>query len=283
MSVRARSIFRGIVIDVKNVPQPQNYARKISITVRVGEVLKGSPAKTVTFVGNVFGQREARFNLWKKSKAEFLWFDFGAESLDASDPKTVRGLTQPYLAERWHAIRLSPPDPDERRYANYSEALTKGTFGMGMQVYESPREILAHVKKFLSDNPGNVPLAHFIIPTALAKMNDYDGGSNRLVIPVAPASEAILIKLIESPESVLGDHPSVEDLTWIRSTSVRVLSYFKSDKNIALLKSLLTDPGRGPYEQIPFTSDADRTYYWTRLAAYDVLTYWGITVPKPDL
>lgn len=283
MAAQARSVFRGVVVDVQHLPVKEGFAPEISITVRVDRALKGAPSKTMTFTGSIFGRREDRFARWKESKAEFLWFDFGKQSDEVSAPGNVRGLIAPQLFERWSAIRLSIPDPQEERLANHSEALASGTFGMDLRVYKDPKEILFRVEQFLSDATGKVPLINFMIPPELAQKTGFDAGDNRLVIPVTPASEAIMRHLIDSPESLLGKNPSPAQAVWIRSHAIRVLSYFKSQKNIVLLKSLLTDAGKGSFEGIPLAGDAPHTYYWTRLAAYDVLKFWGIDVAMPDL
>jgi len=283
MAAQAQSVFKGVVVDVQHLPVKEGFAPQISITVRVDKALKGTPSKTITFAGNIFGRREDRFARWKESKAEFLWFDFGKRSDEAPAPGKVRGLLAPHLFEQWSAIRLSPPDPQEERLANHSETLASGTFGMDLRVYKDPKEILLRVEQFLSDAPGKVPLIQFMIPPELAQKTGFDAGDNRLVIPVTPASESFMRHLIDSPESVLGKDPSPAQAVWIRSHAVRVLSYFKSEKNIDLLKSLLTDAGKGTSEGVPFGGDAPRTYYWTRLAAYDVLKFWGVDVAMPDL
>ncbi len=284
MAVRARSIFQGVVIGVKTPPAPPNTNPQIEFTVHVGKVLKGVPGKTVTFTGNLYGRREERYNLWKATKAKFLWFDLGLNDFAPDTTPHVQGLIAPQLFESWNEFRLSPPDRDEEKLKNYDERLPTGILGMDIQAYKSPEEVLDRLKSFLSTHPGNPPLVEFMIPNSIAQKINYDFGSNRLVIPAVSGLETILLELIRAPGSVLPVvHTEWEEI-WIRAHCVRLLGYFKSKNNVMLLKSLLTDSGKGHWDHFPFTPEnADRTYFWTRQAAYDVLTLWGVNVLKPDL
>jgi hypothetical protein len=72
------------------------------------------------------------------------------------------------------------------------------------------------------------------------------------------------------------------DRDWLRLEGVKALKPFKSDANIALLRTLLGDPavrGLTRYEAgLPV--DIGREYH-VRKAAYEVLRDWGVAVAKP--
>ena len=67
--------------------------------------------------------------------------------------------------------------------------------------------------------------------------------------------------------------------TVLREDAVKSLRTFKSDDNIALLKSLLSDVTIRN-ENRP---DGEFRVYFIRRAAYDVLSEWGTKVEKPPI
>lgn len=68
-----------------------------------------------------------------------------------------------------------------------------------------------------------------------------------------------------------------------REQAARALRYFKSEENIACVKSLLGDPGWA-YLRHPLNNNGiEVRYYGIRNAAYQTLKSWGVEVEKPTI
>jgi hypothetical protein len=67
-----------------------------------------------------------------------------------------------------------------------------------------------------------------------------------------------------------------------RAEGASALQYFRSRRNIALLKSLLNDSSYWEIRYAPAgTSNMVNRIYAVRQNAYDVLRGWGVEEPKP--
>lgn len=66
-----------------------------------------------------------------------------------------------------------------------------------------------------------------------------------------------------------------------RAESARALWYFKSDENVARVKTLLNDPGFGHYMVASQNNGVDVRHYVVREAAFGTLKSWGVNVEKP--
>ena len=64
---------------------------------------------------------------------------------------------------------------------------------------------------------------------------------------------------------------------WQRVEGIKSLEFFKSEENIARIKTFLQDPGYQEGEQ----NGAKVRYFHARDAAYRTLTYWGVKVEEP--
>jgi hypothetical protein len=67
-----------------------------------------------------------------------------------------------------------------------------------------------------------------------------------------------------------------------RAEGARALRYFRSDENIARLRTLLDDPGRAIRHHAQDNKGVEAIYF-VRHAAYETLKSWGIDVEKPVL
>lgn len=66
-----------------------------------------------------------------------------------------------------------------------------------------------------------------------------------------------------------------------REEAARALRYFRSDKNVAIVESLLTDPEWAYGQQAENNKGVEVRIYGIREKAYDTLRYWGVTAEKP--
>ena len=66
-----------------------------------------------------------------------------------------------------------------------------------------------------------------------------------------------------------------------RTEGALALRYFKSDENIAILKTLLTDPKWAYFKHPSQNGGVEIRHYGVRQNAYQTLKSWGIDVPEP--
>ena len=66
-----------------------------------------------------------------------------------------------------------------------------------------------------------------------------------------------------------------------REAAARALRFFRSDENVALAKSLLTDPNWAYQKYAEQNRGVEVRSYVVRAAAYATLTYWGVPVDQP--
>lgn len=66
-----------------------------------------------------------------------------------------------------------------------------------------------------------------------------------------------------------------------REQAARALRYFKSDDNIARLKSLLSDPGWAYFRHPENNNGIEVRHYGIRKEVYQTLKSWGVEVEKP--
>ena len=66
-----------------------------------------------------------------------------------------------------------------------------------------------------------------------------------------------------------------------REESARALRYFKSDENVARLKTLLNDPGWGYFKHPAENNGIEVRDYVVRAAAFGTLKSWGVKVEQP--
>ena len=280
MAAQARIVFRGTITDLSRIefdPKPgQPLKVRNMLTLGVAERFKGSPDRWMTLDRETVAS-DGRYELWLKNKTALLWFTFSEE-----DPRPFPGsVIGPGLklpaGQSWTAIHLSPPDPAE--FAADPRA-SKCTFSMDFSVLNTDAEKLEATRKFLKNNPGATKVCRISIPVLLTNSIGYTGPSEHLVLPVSPELEGIALRMINSPDTFLPNVHTAAEATWIRADGVKLLGNFNSEKNVTLVKSLLNDPGKGPSDSM---ESATKTYFWVRLASYNVLSDWGIKVSKPVL
>lgn len=274
---------------------PDGRVRYVS-TVKVKEVIKGSPRKTVdvlyeTWAGDKSPER------WAEHQTSFLWF-LGDK---IQDNRATNGL--PY----WNTIRLGKPIPNEPNFG-----AGRPVYSMDLECLESHEEILARARKYARRGGGSLKrhTFHFV-----------PGTVGELIVPVEPSLEKLARRMILRPQdfvspkterakmqrtlALLGDGEYRESMTrWfhseeyqrslptrvrslqldLRAEGVSALRYFKSRPNIKLVKPFLNDST----ESYPTIHTGDRIgttvrQYPYRSMAWHILKDWGVEVPQPVL
>lgn len=255
-----------------------------TIAVKVDEVIKGPRRTTTEFVAHT-SVRDDRFEHWAARRASFLCFG------NASMPEA---LTNKPLAFLWNAISLGPPFAGEQTIKGMVDF--PPVFSMDFACLDDPEEILARARQFAKRKGASAEVHVFENPPLPASRHELLW--TRLAVPVVPSLEAIARRLIKSPEDFL--RPT-QDLTAqtegerqsqanalegrrdvLRAEGIAALRYFKSKKNIALLKPLLNDPASMIEHHRDDRSDVKRVYY-IRKVGYETLGKWGVEVHKPLL
>ena len=280
LASQARVVFKGRVTDVSRLeldtPPGQPARVRISLTVAVDDRLKGNSDRWMTLDRETLAS-DTRFDLWKKSDTPLLWFVFSED-----DPRPFPGSTEgPGLplqpGRSWSAIHLTAPEAAEIAIDKFASQVT---YSASLSTVKESKDKLDAVAAFLKANTEPTKVRRLRVPVILAKIVGRDSGDQNVVVPITPDLETMATKMVSAPDSFLPKDHSASDKTVIRSSGIRALASFNNETNVALVKSLLNDPAKGPSTN---TGTAVKTHYWVRLAAYDVLTFWGIQVPKPAL
>ena len=260
---KADSVYKGRITSVS-----YDERHEISLAVGVDEVIKGTPRKTLYLLQQ--GDAFETFDKWRQSRTPFLWF----MDKPASNRPTVA----------WTCHRLGPPAG-----IGYDLLDRIDIFSMDLTVLHDPKSILEHAREFSKHNPGQPKMFKSIVSRAFVSQIGYSFDGNDMELPVTPELEPIARHLVERPEDrapKLSQLPADQErfaakwrkseLANLRVMGINALSYFKSDRNVSLLKDQLTDDS--------IMGDSHGGYvYWVRKAAYDVLQTWGVQVLLPDL
>jgi Leucine-rich repeat (LRR) protein len=108
-------------------------------------------------------------------------------------------------------------------------------------------------------------------PGTLDAGSGYDYSTTRLRVPVNDHLE-------RRARAILRGESNFD-----RADAVDALRYFKSEENIRLMKSLLTDSAKAFNRYADQNGGVQVEFYFVRERAYEVLTGWGIDVPEPIL
>lgn len=305
------AIVRGTVVDVEPAGLPQEEGWWI-VTLSVRETLKGRAGSRPT-LAFFTGRENDILQRWKASAEERLWFlrEPGGRSPGVGEGVLQRDLPEAVLRRHrtgyyapdylWSAVRIDPvasPDPSEP---------PPPFLNLELRAVRTPEEIIRAVRQAADYDRGRpVPVLHRLgVPHPVLAQAGRVGDVNEIVVPVDGRLEKLARRLIRSPadfttepRAAVPEHPlapeTVAAITrsnqdTLRATGVRALRYFRSSRNIQLLKSLLRDPATllitgAPHEQVaaPAGRNGHRVYY-LRAAAYEVLRQWGVSVGKPVL
>jgi hypothetical protein len=231
--------------------------------VKVEEVLKGDFKDKVPFTRTA-SAFDRRLDEWAKARMSFLWFIYREKgTVHVGGP-----------------IRLGAAVPAE---AGYQSGIAPPFFAMDFTVLKDGKEILARARAYAKKSTKR-PIHRIPIPRVVADRCSPSGDVNSLCVPVEPALEQIAKRLIASPQDFVpkNDELDTRSRSELRVGGVDALRHFKSANSIALLRSLLDDP-----TEVVHKSDADARpvttvkRYPVRAKAFEILTSWGVTVPRP--
>ncbi len=147
-----------------------------------------------------------------------------------------------------------------------------------MKILHDPDDVVATVRAAVHRLPANIKRVHtarVIVPRPIVVNTDWDsgyrtGGVAFLTVPVDQHLEKRARELLSSDDACQ------------RAEAAKHLFYFKSEKNLQLLKPLLKDP----HFHIVHENDRtvpDERFYSVRQAAFRTLREWGVNVEPPLL
>jgi hypothetical protein len=295
--IQARAVFRGRIISVSDLiihtnrpnlhysqagvitNKPVEYDfHHYTFTLTVDEVLKGNiPRKPLEFTVNIGGKWE-ELQKWADERASFLWFVKGSEKTIGED--LCNGLNPP------NNIYLGPTLPgrkdEHRSNTGFPHAYD---YDMDMTLLTNGDDIFARAQAFTKKRMNTAKFHSIYLPEFSSSDHSYFNAY--LSVPVEPALEITARHLIATPGDFITktDKPDLVP-QWradLRADGVDALQYFKSAKNIKLLKSLLDSPDFWTKTDwsVKYPDVATIKKYPVRSKAYEVLKGWGIDVPKP--
>jgi hypothetical protein len=268
--------------------RPDGIVEYIS-TVQVKEVVKGARRQTV----EVFYQTDVhddRLRQWASERTMFLWL-LGDKTTDA-----VRTNRPPY----WDAIRLGRKVAAEQGYSD-----DPPVFAMYFSRLDTSDQILSRARKYAARRGNPIRFHTFnLIPSETL--------GAELIVPVEPALERFARRLILRPQdfasvktqrakaerdvALYGDAAYRQSMeAWIHSEEYRrqlpaavrsyqgrlrqeglnALRYFKSKRNIRIVRSLLDDPS---YTVVHSSEPPVKTVkqFYIRSTAHEILKAWEI-------
>lgn len=246
----------------------------VAVTLNVQDTLKGKAPKQVRFVLRR-RKGDAVLSGWKADRRKILWFLEDLGPAKRTYPSDFPLQSQGRLAPRELA------DSPERVLVFDGPDLigwnVKGILSMDLNLINTVDAAVEAVRREAKLTPKKKDDAVMIdIPWDLAKRTGICGDGNGLILPINPRLAELGREWVRSKDEE--PKPGVFPRgAWMRKVGVKALSFFKSDRHIELLKSLLSDPatiGDG---------NTKETVYWVREAAYKTLIEWGVKVEKPVL
>jgi hypothetical protein len=292
-------VVRALVADV--VREPAGGTRWWeTVTLKVTETLKGPPEASLTFAHNYSFASDV-FGAWKDAGREHLYFfipngdywkDAGPGDLAARHPLTLLQV-----------VRLGPVVPAEKGYGPPGQGPWRlPLFTKDLKVIGEPEALLkaARASSVEGRGRGKVEIHRLDVPRVVMNKTGRVGDANAVFLPVDRHLEDLARRIIRSPSDYItpadfgpaNDEASrAKNAAWVQSSrdhlraeAAKALRYFKSDENIALLRTLLDDPAT--IEGIHFDGekqiDLGREYF-VRKAAYETLRDWGVRVAEPIL
>jgi hypothetical protein len=249
-----------------------------TVTVKVHETLKGDRAETRTFDDRDPASKKI-YEGWRDAGREQLWFLVRGERRGDGEDAEAHGLTARHRLTTygggWSVIRLGPPVPEEQGYVPMPPPIIT----MRLDVLQAPHDILDAARADAVAGRGSVRGHDIELPRGVMQRSGRSGDGNALRVPVDRRLEELGRRLIQSAGEFLpkAEQPYRDRL---RLEGVRALRHFPSEKNAALLKSLLDDPAFSIHVS---PAGARAKVYDLREAAYESLHSWGIVLAKPVL
>lgn len=218
--------------------------------VKIEEVLKGNLKGMVDdlhFKGSL-GENKT-YEQWLKAGNKILWF--------------LGPAPKPGARRAWEFIVFGKEVPAEAYYGGRREP---PVYAMDFTLLKDEMAILVHARKYAKTSTK-------ILPTDMIR---FGPPWNDLVVPVEPALEPLAKRLIGSPQVFVpqGQKLVPRDRYQFRFSGVNLLRHFKSEANVALLKSLLDDPPENFQSSLIWQHPV-------RVKAFEVLLHWRVDAPLP--
>jgi hypothetical protein len=264
------------------IRRPEGAVR-YTITVSVGEVLKGKPARTIDLFQET-SVDDKRFDQWAKKHTLFLWFGAPA-SAGGSAWSNLRGIDLD--ANSWSTIRLGAPVPSESTYTSDSPVYT-----MEFERVTDPKDILARVRKAAKQKIDPVEIHNFKTIWSAEPPSPFAS----LAVPICPNLEKLARRMVHSPEEftsrrmtwtptnaeqmVAYRNASVAERASARAAGIGALRYFKSKGNINEIKPFLNDTNSMDYQD---PSGRKWREFYVRKAAFETLQGWSVQIQEPVL
>jgi hypothetical protein len=270
------------------------------VTLKVTETLKGPHEASLTFAHD-YSFESNIFGAWKDAGREHLYlFVPNAGYWKHAAPND---LAARYPLTLLRVIRLGPVVPAEKNYGPPGQGPWHlPLFTHDLKVIGEPEALLKAARAAVLEGRGRgkAEMHRLDVPHVVMYKTGEVGDANSLFLPVDQHLEELARRIIRSP----GDYitpadfgPAKDDASrkrsanelrfsrdLLRADAVKALRHFKSDENIALLKTLLNDPATIGGTQFDGEKQIDlgREYY-IRKAAYEALRDWGVQVAEPVL
>lgn len=201
-------------------------------SLKIKEVLKspGELSKATTLTALLADLDERKLQDWQNDQTELLVCLVPAERYRAKNdrrPLNAEWAVRTGITFQTGVIPLEG-DPGRRAPTLDFVFLKKG---------EDIRKLAEAVIKEDALHPtardanGSIPTIEIEVPFGSPMDHElHTRSGNALIVPLTPRTEAAARRWVKSPDS------------WVRMNAAHVLGHFKSEENIALLKSLLHDP-----------------------------------------
>jgi hypothetical protein len=215
-------------------------------------MLEGKPARTLRFVvRHLHGETPQS---WKRKRAELLLFLVSSQRRAADDPGyAVEPLA---LRDGDAVIHLRARGSDPAYTLDFARLTTR-------------TDVLRAARRAAAASGGAKRSHRVDVPSGSAAYSALWGGSAVwLVAPVSAELEAAAQRWLGSSD--VGE----------REQGALALAHFRSPKNVARLKKLLSDPG---WVEITRGNGPPVRRFVVRAAAHRALSDWGEPVPKPVL
>jgi hypothetical protein len=274
--VQSPVVFRGTITNVtENLTQTsdQDGAHPLfnyTVILQINEVFKGNlPRQPFKFSIHGVG-KWPELEKWAAERVSCLWFLHDTDKSMGADFHALENV-----------ILLGPSLDSESAVNSFPMVYDKD-----MTVLSRPETILARARAFAKKRMDSARFHSIYLPEQSS--SDHLFIRSYLTVPVEPSLEHTAKHLIAAPEDFISaKSDSVLVPQWrcdLRAEGVRALQYFKSAKNIRLLRSYLDAPDSWTIRDWSTRNrDANMTAktYSVRSEAYEVLKGWGVDVPKP--
>jgi len=284
MAADSKAIVRAVVVDVTREPADHDWEFWDTVTVKVLETLKGTPRAKVTFVVNTLRSDE-ELARWKQQRQELLLF-----------------LVEGKLLREQHANyarhELAPRPRWKRSCIELGSGATPHVLTMDLGVLTDPKPVLERTRAAIAATAKAGQVGKHVVRRPVSS---WRGAFVYLTVPADRRLETNARRWVESPEGSMPktDEPGAipgDDSSWmcnawwpmttkaLRAEGIKALRHFKSDENVALMKSLLDDPAsyRHTVEEGEWTAIRRREYF-LRQEAFTTLKQWSVEVAQPVL